>query len=238
MEICLEKINFRILLISFTVLQEKFFEAAKHPDRTRSCSFSFLRSAGPRYGLATSLSCAQTPVYNRRLSMSTPYVGEIRMAGFNFAPAGWALCNGQTLAISQYDVLFNLIGTTYGGDGVNTFSLPNLQSRIPFHQGTIPGNTMVMGQISGSENVTLTTTQIPSHTHALNANSAAGSQQSPGNGVWAASNLDQFATQAATHGMAASAILSTGGNLPHDNIPPFLVVNFIISLFGVYPSQG
>ena len=170
--------------------------------------------------------------------MSTPYVGEIRMAGFNFAPVGWALCNGQTLAISEYDVLFNLIGTTYGGDGVNTFSLPNLQGRIPFHQGTIPGNSMVLGQLSGTENVTLTTTQIPSHTHALNANSAAGSQPSPGNGVWAASNLDQFSTTAATHGMAASAILPTGGNLPHDNIPPFLVVNFIISLFGVYPSQG
>lgn len=170
--------------------------------------------------------------------MATPYIGEIRIAGFNFAPQGWALCNGQTLPISQYDALFNLIGTTYGGDGVNTFALPNLQSRIPFHQGTGAGNSMVLGQISGTESVTLITSQIPSHTHALNANSAAGSQPSPGNGVWAASNLDQFSTEAATHALDPSAILPTGGNQPHDNIPPFLVVNFIIALFGVYPSQG
>ncbi|MBT9332631.1 tail fiber protein [Acidipila sp. 4G-K13] len=170
--------------------------------------------------------------------MGTPYIGEIRMAGFNFAPVGWAFCNGQTLPISEYSALFNLIGTTYGGDGINTFSLPNLQGRIPFHQGTSAGNTMVLGQISGSESVTLITSQIPAHTHALNANSAAGSQPSPGNGMWAASNLDEYSTEAAAHAMAPSAILPTGGSLPHDNMPPFLVVNFIISLFGVYPSQS
>jgi microcystin-dependent protein len=172
--------------------------------------------------------------------MSTPYIGEIRMTGFNFAPAGWAFCNGQVLSIADNDALFNLIGTTYGGDGVNTFQLPNLQGRIPFHQGTSSGNTMVIGQISGSETVTLTTSQIPVHTHVLAANSGRGGQPGPSSGLWAASPLDEFSTDApsSTHAMASSAILPTGGSQPHDNMPPFLVVNFIIALYGVYPNQG
>jgi len=166
--------------------------------------------------------------------MSQPYIGEIRMVGFNFAPVGWAFCNGQTLAISQYEALFNLIGTTYGGDGTTTFNLPNLQSRIPFAQG----NSMVIGQISGSENVTLITNQIPAHNHTLAASSSAGGQPSPSGGLWAASTLDEFSTEAPTHTMAASTVLPAGGSQPHDNIPPFQVVNFVISLFGVYPSQN
>lgn len=170
--------------------------------------------------------------------MSSPYVGEVRMTGFNYAPEGWASCNGQTLPISEYSTLFQLIGTTYGGDGVSTFQLPNLQGRIPFHQGTSNGNTMVIGEPSGSENISLTASQIPTHTHTLAANTARGGQPSPSNGLWAASALDEFSTDAPSHAMAASAILPTGGSQPHDNMPPFLVVNFIISLYGIFPSQG
>jgi microcystin-dependent protein len=160
------------------------------------------------------------------------------MVGFNFAPAGWALCNGQTLDISQNTTLFTLIGTTYGGDGQTTFALPNLLSRIPFHMGTGAGQTLTIGQVSGAETVTLTTNQIPAHTHSLAASSAGGTQSSPANGVWAASTLDEFSTEANTHTMAASAIAAAGGSQPHDNIPPFLVINFIISLYGIYPSQS
>lgn len=171
--------------------------------------------------------------------MSQPYVGEIRMVGFNFAPVGWAFCNGQTLPISQYDTLYNLIGTTYGGDGQTSFALPNLQSRIPFHQGTDSmGDTLVIGQLSGAETVTLTTAQLPSHSHTLAANSASGSQPSPSAGFWAASVLDEFSTESANHAMAPSTTVAVGGGQPHDNMPPAMVVNFIISLFGIYPSQG
>jgi microcystin-dependent protein len=166
--------------------------------------------------------------------MSEPYIGEIRMVGFNFAPVDWALCNGQAIAISQNDVLYNLIGTTYGGDGVTTYNLPNLQSRIPFHVG----NGLVLGQISGSETVTLNTTQIPAHTHTLSANSGSGSQASPGSGVWAASVLDEYSTAANSHTMAPSTFGATGGGQPHDNVPPFLVINFIIALYGIYPTQN
>ncbi len=114
--------------------------------------------------------------------MATPFVGEIRMTGFNFAPSGWFLCNGQTLSIAEYEVLFQLIGTTYGGDGQSTFSLPNLQGRIPFHQGTsnLPGQTMVIGQIAGEESVTLLSNQMPIHKHVLTANSIGGGQAEPG----------------------------------------------------------
>src|ERR1700744_1265541 len=109
--------------------------------------------------------------------MSEPYVGEIRMVGFNFAPQNWALCNGQTLSISQNEVLFNLIGTTYGGDGVNTFNLPDLRGRIPVHQGTNPNGTYILGQLAGTETVTLTGNQLPQHPHPPQAQSAAGNQQ-------------------------------------------------------------
>ena len=166
--------------------------------------------------------------------MSQPYIGEIRMVGFNFAPVGWAFCNGQTLAISEYEALFNLIGTTYGGNGTTTFNLPDLQGRIPFDQGS----SMVIGQTAGSESVTLITSQIPAHNHTLAASSLPGAQPSPSGGLWAASSLDEFSTEAATHTMAASTILPTGGSQPHDNIPPFLVVNFVIALYGIYPSQN
>jgi microcystin-dependent protein len=170
--------------------------------------------------------------------MSTPYIGEIRMVGFNFAPVDWALCNGQLLSIAQNTALFELIGTTYGGDGQNTFALPNLQSRIPFHTGSNGSIDLVLGEVAGTETVTLTTSQIPAHTHTLTANSDAGTQPSPAGGVWAASSLSEFSNEAAAHTMATSTMTATGGGQPHDNMPPFLVINFIIALFGVFPTQN
>src|ERR1051326_1409597 len=169
--------------------------------------------------------------------MGTPYVGEIRMFAGNFAPNGWMFCEGQTLPISENDVLFTLIGTTYGGDGQTTFNLPNLSSRLPVHMGTGGGSSYVIGQAAGVESVTLTTSQIPAHSHVPQANSGAGSQGSPGGGVWAqqAQNLP-YSDQPPSLAMAANAIGPTGGSQPHDNMVPFLCINFIISLFGVFPS--
>jgi len=164
--------------------------------------------------------------------MGTPYVGEIRMFAGNFAPAGWALCQGQILAISENDVLFTLIGTTYGGDGQTTFALPDLQSRVPVHVG--PG--FVQGHTAGVESVTLTTSQIPAHSHVPLCNSGAGTNASPQNDVWAALDSNIYSDVAPSVIMAPSALGSTGGSQPHDNMVPFLVINFIISLFGVFPS--
>jgi microcystin-dependent protein len=171
--------------------------------------------------------------------MATPYVGEIRMTGFNFAPEGWFLCNGQSLAISEYSTLFQLIGTTYGGNGQTTFNLPDLQGRIPFHQGAGSlGPAMVIGQKAGEETVTLIANQLPAHSHVLAANSSGGGQASPAGGVWAKSTLGQFSTDPPAHAMAPSTISSVGGGQPHDNLPPFLVVNFIIAWAGIFPSQS
>jgi microcystin-dependent protein len=165
--------------------------------------------------------------------MSSPFIGEIRMFAGNFAPAGWAFCNGALMDIAQNDALFNLIGTTYGGDGQTTFALPNLQSRIPIHVG--PG--FALGQMAGVESVTLTTSQMPAHSHAAQGNSSAGTQSDPAGGVWAQSTLGQFSSAAPTLTMAPAALGSSGGSQPHDNMMPFLVVNFILSLFGIFPSQ-
>jgi microcystin-dependent protein len=165
--------------------------------------------------------------------MSSPYVGEIRIFAGNFAPAGWMLCNGALLPISDYDTLFNLIGTTYGGDGEETFALPNLQSRVPVHQGS----GFVLGQLGGAETVTLSIPQIPSHSHLAQANSNLGTQSVPSAGFWAQSTLDQFSSAAPSVAMAPSALGNSGGSQPHDNMLPFLTLNYIISLFGIYPSQ-
>lgn len=166
--------------------------------------------------------------------MGTPYVGEIRMFAGNFAPVGWMLCQGQLLPISEYEVLFQLIGTTYGGDGQNTFALPNLASRVPIHAGS----GFILGQSGGSETVTLTSTQIPSHNHAPLAFSGTGGQNSPANGLWASSSPStQYSSTAPTLAMAANALGNSGGSQPHDNMVPFLAINFIIALFGVFPSQ-
>ena len=171
--------------------------------------------------------------------MGNPYVGEIRIFAGNFAPVGWAFCDGSVLPISEYDTLFNLIGTTYGGDGVSTFNLPDLRGRAPIHQGTGGGSSYVIGQLAGVEAVTLTTNQIPAHSHLPQAASGASGNpaDSPANNVWSGWTGGQFTTQAPAVSLNAAAIGSDGGSQPHDNMPPFLVINFIISLFGVYPSQ-
>jgi microcystin-dependent protein len=167
--------------------------------------------------------------------MSSPFIGEIRMFGGNFAPAGWAFCDGSLMPISENDALFNLIGTTYGGDGQSTFALPNLQSRIPIHVG--PG--FALAQQAGVESVTLTTSQIPAHSHVPQANSSPGTQTGPGNGVWASTSpsLNQYSANAPSLNMDPAAVGPTGGSQPHDNMVPFLAINFILSLFGVFPSQ-
>jgi microcystin-dependent protein len=169
--------------------------------------------------------------------MSSPYIGEIRMFAGNFAPAGWALCQGQLLAISENDALFNLIGTTYGGDGQNTFALPNLAGRVPLHQGS----SFVIGELAGVESVTLTTTQIPQHPHAMLGSNDQGSSNAPGNAVLAstptAAQAFPYGTDSPLGGIDPSSIQPTGGNQPHENMQPYLCVNFIISLFGIYPTQ-
>lgn len=170
--------------------------------------------------------------------MGQPFVGEIRMVGFNFAPQGWMLCQGQTLAISEFDTLFQLIGTTYGGDGQSTFQLPNLASRVPMHMGTGTGlSTRTIGEMAGVESVTLTTQQIPSHSHVPNA-TVTGSTPDPTNNFWAGFSSAQYSDQAPNAQMANNAAQPTGGSQPHDNMIPFLVINFIIALFGVFPSPS
>lgn len=164
--------------------------------------------------------------------MSDPYIGEIRMFGGNFAPEGWMFCNGQMLAISDYDTLFNLIGTTYGGDGQQNFALPNLQGRLPVHQGS----GYNLAQSAGSETVTLTGNQIPSHTHPFNA-TGAGNLASPA-GALPASGDTLYSATAPTVAMNAQSIAPSGGGQPHDNMMPYLAASFIISLYGIYPSQN
>ncbi|HET9284384.1 MAG TPA: tail fiber protein [Candidatus Angelobacter sp.] len=165
--------------------------------------------------------------------MSGPFVGEIRMFAGNFAPAGWAFCNGALIPIDQNPTLFQLIGTTYGGDGQNTFALPDLQSRIPVHVG--PG--FAQAQSGGAETVTLTTSQIPAHSHVPLCTDNAGTQSGPGNGLWALTTGTTYVTGPASLAMSPAALNPAGGSQPHDNMVPFLVVNFIISLFGIFPSQ-
>ena len=167
--------------------------------------------------------------------MGEPFVGEIRMFAGNFAPAGWAFCQGQLMPISENETLFNLIGTTYGGDGQTTFALPNLASRVPVHQG--PG--FVIGQSGGTETVTLTVSQIPAHSHVPQCNSNPGTQQGPDGGVWApATSGTMYEDVAPTLNMDPAALGSSGGSQPHDNMIPYLCINFILSLFGVFPTQN
>lgn len=169
--------------------------------------------------------------------MSDNFLGEIRMFTGNYAPRGWAQCNGQLLSISQYEALYTLIGTTYGGDGRTTFALPDLQGRIPLHMG----QGYVLGQKAGTETVTLISTQMPAHTHIPNASNLEGTDTSPANSVWAASfdpNVTPFAGTAPNTTMNANSISSFGGNQPHENMMPFLTVTFIIATEGIFPSQG
>jgi microcystin-dependent protein len=168
-----------------------------------------------------------------------PFIGEIRMFAGNFAPAGWAFCDGTTLPISENDTLFLLIGTTYGGDGETTFNLPDLRGRAPIHMGTgSSGTTYQLGESGGVESVTLTTNQIPQHTHALQATTATGTQPNPGGNVLANSQGPQPYIQEGPDGnLDAQALSTAGGSQPHDNLQPYLGINFILSLFGTYPSQ-
>jgi microcystin-dependent protein len=166
--------------------------------------------------------------------MSQPYVGEIRIFAGNFAPAGWQFCDGSLIPISENETLFNLIGTTYGGDGQSTFALPDLRGRVPVHQG----NGFVLAELAGTETVTLITQQIPAHNHTPAAVVEAGNQASPSATVWAQSAANPYSTTAPSVAMAGAAVGSTGGSQPHENMIPFLAVNFIISLYGVYPSQS
>lgn len=178
--------------------------------------------------------------------MATPYIGEIRITGFNFAPIDWAFCNGQLLSIASYEALYNLIGTTYGGDGVQTFGLPNLQSRVPIHWGTGPGlSTYVIGQQAGTETVTLGIQQIPQHSHLVNVSSSVGTTGSPSNATYGQTNngsgaagYNDFVAAAPNSVLANNAVANAGGSQPHSNIQPSLCVNFIIALYGVYPSQS
>lgn len=165
--------------------------------------------------------------------MSTPYIGEIRMFGGNFAPVGWLFCQGQLLPISQYDVLFNLIGTTYGGDGQNTFALPNLASRFPVHQGS----GYVLGQTGGVESVTLTTQQLPVHTHTA-LGSTTSNNSSPSGNFWGLYATTSYSSSAPVTPMANNALNPAGGSQPHDNMSPYLVINFIIATEGIYPTPN
>jgi microcystin-dependent protein len=171
--------------------------------------------------------------------MAQPYVGEIRMFAGNFAPNGWMFCEGQTLPISENDVLFQLIGTTYGGDGEETFNLPNLASRVPIHMGTGPdGTTYQLGEMAGTEQETLTVQQIPNHTHALTASTSQAADSAPTGGLLAQSVIaDMYIQDSPDGNLAQGAVAPAGGSQPHENTQPFLCINFIISLFGVFPSQ-
>ena len=176
--------------------------------------------------------------------MSQPYVGEIRLFPYNFAPEGWFECNGALYAISQYDTLFNLIGTTYGGDGVNTFAVPDLRGRVPIHQGQGQGlSSYLLGQMAGSETVTLLPNQMPAHSHAFNAVSTAASSSTPSSTMQPGSVSGDVLyttdiTGLASVDMAATATGTAGNTQPHDNTMPTLVARFCIAWAGVYPSQG
>lgn len=166
--------------------------------------------------------------------MAQPYVGEIRIFAGNFAPAGWMFCEGQLLPISENETLFQLIGTTYGGDGQSTFALPDLRGRLPVHQG----NGFILAETGGAEEITLTVNQIPAHSHPFIASSAAGGSSNTNNNTLATSvgNL-YFSTPASSPGtMSASMVSPVGGSQPHTNFQPYLCLNYIISLFGIFPS--
>jgi len=173
--------------------------------------------------------------------MSEPFVGEIRMFAGNFAPRGWAFCDGQLLAVSQNDALFSLFGTIYGGDGRTTFALPEMRGRLPLHQGQGPGlSYRRLGSRGGAESVTLTTNQLPSHSHSLNADTTPANEKSPAGNLLAdeGSDLRIYDQQAQTASLASSVIGNTGGGQSHTNLMPTLCVNFIVALSGVYPSRN
>jgi microcystin-dependent protein len=175
--------------------------------------------------------------------MTDPFLAEIRMFGGNFAPNGWALCNGQLISISQNTALFSLLGTTYGGDGRVTFGLPDLQGAAPMQQGQGPGlSSRSLGDTSGVPDVTLLTTEMPAHTHQVNAVDASGDVTTPTNALWASAMLGRIGTNIysdATPSQMMNTMTTaiTGGSQPHNNMPPYLCVNFIIALQGIFPQR-
>ncbi|MDE2401050.1 MAG: phage tail protein [Burkholderiales bacterium] len=172
--------------------------------------------------------------------MSNPFVGEIRMFGGNFPPLGWAFCDGSLLSIADNETLFNLIGTTYGGDGQNTFALPDLRGRVPIHQGQGAGlSSRVIGQIGGTEATSLTVAQLPPHRHTLNASTTPTTAAASISGITGTSSVTRFYGSAPGGGdMASTALTAVGSGQAHNNIAPVQCVSFIISLFGIFPSQA
>lgn len=165
--------------------------------------------------------------------MSEPFIGEVKLFGFNYAPKGWALCNGQLLPINQNQALFSLLGTTYGGNGVNTFALPDLRGRTPVHVG----NGVMLGESAGEEAHTLTSTEMPMHTHTLSASSADDNKTTATGNVWGKSTNNPYAPDSNTT-LAATAIGAAGQSQPHENRQPYLTLNFCIALVGIYPSRN
>ena len=165
--------------------------------------------------------------------MGTPYLGEIKIISWNYAPKGWAFCNGQLLPINQNQALFSILGTTYGGDGRTTFALPDLRGRAPVHMG----NGLTEGQTVGEETHTLIISETPAHNHLVSASSAAPDQGSPGNNEWA-SQASGYSTGAPNTTLGPSAVTNVGGSQPHNNMQPYLVLNFVIALTGIFPSRN
>jgi microcystin-dependent protein len=174
--------------------------------------------------------------------MADQFVGEVRIFPFNFPPAGWAFCDGQLLPISQYTALFSLLGTQFGGDGRTTFALPNLQGKVPVDFGQGPGLTPYnMGDSSGASAVTLLNSEMPTHNHTAHCNSALGSKPKPNNNYWAsdaAGILTQYAPAGDGSQMNVQAISIVGGSQPHNNMQPFLTMNFCIALQGIFPARA
>lgn len=166
--------------------------------------------------------------------MSEPFIGEIRVFGFDYAPQGWALCNGQLLSISTNQALFSILGTTYGGDGRTTFALPDLRGRVPVHIG----NGIALGEMGGEESHTLSLNELPPHSHQVSGDSGAGTSPDPGGNVWASVATALQYAPGANVAMSGNAIGSQGGSQPHSNMQPFAVCNFCIALQGIFPSRS
>jgi microcystin-dependent protein len=174
------------------------------------------------------------------MSVSEPFLGEIRLIAFTFAPKGWAMCNGQLLPINQNQALFSLLGTSFGGDGRTTFALPNFQGRMPIHRGTPPqgGDNHALGSFGGETTHSLNPNEMPTHSHAAQAQSQAGERIDPVNAVWATTSVAQYSNQEPALAMSDYAIGGTGAGQPHDNLMSYLCLNFIIALQGVFPSRN
>ncbi|HEY2705905.1 MAG TPA: tail fiber protein [Candidatus Dormibacteraeota bacterium] len=166
--------------------------------------------------------------------MGEPFLAEIKMVSFGYPPKGWALCNGQIMPINQNQALFSLLGTTYGGNGITTFALPNLQARVPIHVSS----AHALGETAGEESHTLVTSELPAHTHTVSASSNSADRPLPGGNLPAVGTQAAYASGAPNVAMAPGAVGTTGGGQAHQNMPPFLVLNFVIALQGIFPSRN